>query len=175
MQFKFARFSSVEKKGRYMFLAKSLSRLVVAVTIATALLPMTAHAVSGHLEDAIADVLVWVVLVMVPILAIWLFWKLHVLPEVIAEKRHHPQADAIKALCLMSLVFGGMLWPFAWLWAYTKPVGYRLAYGRDKHDHYYQEISASEDNTATESKTEIHNSPQEKARQEARPGPETAG
>jgi CBS domain containing-hemolysin-like protein len=161
-----------------MFLAKLRSRLVVAVTIATAIIPMTAHAVSAHLEDSIADVLVWFVLVLVPILAIWIFWKLHVLPEVIAEKRHHPQADAIKALCLMSLVFGGMLWPFAWLWAYTKPVGYRLAYGRDKHDHYYQEISATEDNTATESKTGNHNSPQEKApqkaRQEARPGPETA-
>ncbi|MCD0497548.1 DUF3302 domain-containing protein [Achromobacter spanius] len=156
-----------------MFLAKLRSRLLVAVTIATALIPITAHAVSGHLEDSIADVLVWFVLVLVPILAIWIFWKLHVLPEVIAEKRHHPQADAIKALCLMSLVFGGMLWPFAWLWAYTKPVGYRLAYGRDKHDHYYQEISANEDETARENKTESHTSPEQEPRQEPRPGPKT--
>ena len=64
----------------------------------------------------------------------------HVLPEKIAHKRHHPQKDAIHTLCLLSLVFGGLLWPIAWLWAYTKPVGYRLAYGTEKHDDYYLEL-----------------------------------
>ena len=62
----------------------------------------------------------------------------HVLPEKIAEKRHHPQQTAIKTLCLLSLVFGGMLWPIAWLWAYTKPIGYKLAYGTDKHENYFK-------------------------------------
>ena len=55
-----------------------------------------------------------------------------VLPEKIAEKRHHPQAPAIKTLCLLSLFFGGLLWPLAWLWAYSKPVLYKMAYGVDK-------------------------------------------
>jgi hypothetical protein len=32
---------------------------------------------------------------------------------------------------LLSLVFGGLLWPIAWLWAYSKPVLYKLAYGTD--------------------------------------------
>src|SRR5438477_10115343 len=64
----------------------------------------------------------------------------HVLPEKIAEKRHHPQKDAIHTLCLLSLAFGGLLWPLAWLWAYTKPVGYRLAYGTEKHDDHYLEL-----------------------------------
>lgn len=128
-----------------MFLANPRRGLVVISAIATTLLPVTGRAAGGHLEDAIADVLVWVVLVFVPILAIWIFWKLHVLPEVIAEKRHHPQAEAIKSLCLLSLAFGGMLWPFAWLWAHTKPIGYRLAYGRDMHDDYYQEMGAKEE------------------------------
>ena len=63
----------------------------------------------------------------------------HVLPEKIAHKRHHPQLEAIKTLCLLSLVFGGLLWPLAWLWAYTKPVGYKLAYGTDKHPDYFKE------------------------------------
>jgi hypothetical protein len=63
----------------------------------------------------------------------------HVLPEKIAEKRHHPQKDSIKVLCILSLFFGGMLWPFAWLWAYTKPIGYRAIYGSEKHDDYYLE------------------------------------
>ena len=58
----------------------------------------------------------------VPALLIYVFWMIHILPEKIAERRGHPQADAIKTLCLLSLVFGGMLWPIAWLWAYSKPV-----------------------------------------------------
>ena len=74
----------------------------------------------------------------VPIVLIVLFWMVHVLPEKIAHKRHHPQLEAIKTLCLLSLVFGGLLWPIAWLWAYTKPVGYKLAYGTDKQSRLLQ-------------------------------------
>ena len=75
----------------------------------------------------------------VPVVLIVLFWMVHVLPEKIAHKRHHPQFEAIRTLCLLSLVFGGLLWPIAWLWAYTKPVGYKLAYGTDKHPDYFKE------------------------------------
>jgi hypothetical protein len=102
----------------------------------------SAHAsfLSGEALDTAADVLAIVVLCVVPIGAIVLFWLVHVLPEKIAEKRHHPQKEAITTLCLLSLVFGGMLWPIAWLWAYTRPVGYKAAYGTDKHDDYYVEM-----------------------------------
>ncbi len=82
------------------------------------------------------------IIIVVPIGGIALFWLVHVLPEKIAEKRHHPQKDAIHVLCLLSLVFGGLLWPLAWLWAYSKPVMHKLAYGRDKHDDYYAEARA---------------------------------
>ncbi len=36
-------------------------------------------------------------------------------------------------------MFGGLLWPLAWIWAYSKPVMYKLAYGTDKatHDEEY--------------------------------------
>ncbi|MBS1219576.1 MAG: hypothetical protein H6R21_2709 [Proteobacteria bacterium] len=84
--------------------------------------------------------LAWFVIIAVPIGGIALFWLVHILPEKIAHKRHHPQKDAIQTLCLLSLVFGGMLWPFAWLWAYMKPVGYRLAYGTDKNEEYFHEM-----------------------------------
>jgi hypothetical protein len=33
---------------------------------------------------------------------------------------------------MLSLVFGGLLWPFAFLWAKTKPVFHKMAYGTDK-------------------------------------------
>jgi CBS domain containing-hemolysin-like protein len=90
---------------------------------------------SGDTLDAVANVLAWIVLVVAPVIAISVFWLVHILPEQIAEKRHHPQAAAIKTLCLLSLVFGGMLWPLAWLWAYSKPVLYKMAYGKDTEPH----------------------------------------
>jgi hypothetical protein len=87
---------------------------------------------SGEFVDTLADYMAIFVLVFVPALLIYLFWMVHILPEKIAEKRHHPQADAIKTLCLLSLAFGGLLWPVAWLWAYSKPVFYKMAYGTDR-------------------------------------------
>jgi hypothetical protein len=90
---------------------------------------------SGPVVDAIADYVAVFVIVFVPALLIYLFWMIHILPEKIAERRGHPQADAIKTLCLLSLVFGGLLWPLAWLWAYSRPVFYRMAYGTDRVTH----------------------------------------
>jgi hypothetical protein len=92
-----------------------------------------------EMMDSAAMGLAWFVIIAVPIGGIVLFWMVHVLPEKIAHKRHHPQRDAIQVLCLLSLVFGGLLWPIAWLWAYTKPVSYRFAYGTDKHEDYYHD------------------------------------
>jgi CBS domain containing-hemolysin-like protein len=103
---------------------------------------------SGEALDTAADVIALVVLFVVPPAVIAVFWLVHVLPEKIAEKREHPQKEAIKVLCLLSLVFGGLLWPFAWLLAYTKPVLHRMAYGRDKHDDYYKHLA---ENDAAES------------------------
>ncbi len=88
---------------------------------------------------AAATGLAWFIIVVIPIAGIVLFWLVHVMPEKIAHKKHHPQRDAIKVLCLLSLFFGGMLWPLAWLWAYVKPVGYRAAYGTEKHEDYFHE------------------------------------
>jgi hypothetical protein len=86
---------------------------------------------SGPFVDTMADYIAVFVLIFVPALLLYVFWMIHILPEKIAEQRHHPQADAIKTLCLLSLVFGGMLWPLAWLWAYSKPVLHTMAYGPD--------------------------------------------
>jgi hypothetical protein len=102
-------------------------------------MPLNAHAsfLPPDMMDSAAMGLAWFIIVAVPIGGIVLFWMVHVLPEKIAHKRHHPQRDAIQVLCLLSLVFGGLLWPIAWLWAYTKPTAYRLAYGTEKHEDYY--------------------------------------
>jgi len=95
-----------------------------------------------EMMDTAAMYLAWFVIIFVPVGGIVLFWMVHVLPEKIAHKRHHPQRDAIHVLCLLSLAFGGLLWPIAWLWAYVKPVTYQLAYGTEKHDDYFHEMGA---------------------------------
>ena len=115
-------------------------RLVLSAWLAFAAAPAHASFLSGEALDTAADVLAVVVLILVPVVAIVIFWLVHILPEKFAHKRHHPQRDAIQVLCLLSLVFGGLLWPLAWLWAFTKPVGYRAAYGTDKHEDYYDEM-----------------------------------
>jgi hypothetical protein len=72
-------------------------------------LPASAQAsfLSPELEDKLAGFLAVVILFVVPVVLIVLFWMVHVLPEKIAHKRHHPQFEAIRTLCLLSLVFGG--------------------------------------------------------------------
>jgi hypothetical protein len=123
--------------------ATTLRAMVVAGLAVTLLAPGPAAAsfLSGEAMDTAANVLAWVVLFLVPVVAIGLFWMVHVLPEKIAHKNHHPQRKAIQTLCLLSLVFGGLLWPLAWLWAYTKPVTYKLAYGTDMHEDYFLELT----------------------------------
>ena len=110
-------------------------------TLILFLLATPAHAsmFEGETLDAVANVLAWVVLLVVPVVGITVFWLLHVMPEKIAEKRHHPQTQAIHTLCLLSLFFGGLLWPIAWLWAYSKPVFYKMAYGTDQAPHGHEE------------------------------------
>lgn len=113
-----------------------------AATVAGALACLLAPAanasfLSGETLDQAADILAIVVLVLVPVVGISVFWLVHVLPERFAEQRHHPQAKAIQVLCLLSLVFGGLLWPIAWLWAFTRPVAYKMAYGTDKDEHWH--------------------------------------
>src|SRR6476469_9563009 len=108
-----------------------------------------AHAsfLQGDALDALANGVAWAALIIVPVAGIVVFLLIHILPEKIAEKRKHPQLSAIKTLCLLSLVFGGMLWPIAWLWAYTKPVLHKIAYGTavDETPHHGEALSPLDD------------------------------
>jgi CBS domain containing-hemolysin-like protein len=127
--------------GSLMFMALMLS-------------PAPAHAsiFKGEALDKVANVMSWLVLIIVPIVGIVAFWLVHILPEKIAEKRHHPQTAAIQTLCLLSLFFGGLLWPLAWLWAYSKPVLYKMAYGTDKVVHGHEDEPATDTDEALELK-----------------------
>src|SRR6187397_3135457 len=105
----------------------------ILVCMGMLLSPSRAQASIFHGEtlDALANGIAWVVIVIAPIIGIAVFWLVHILPEKIAEKKKHPQTRAIQCLCLLSLAFGGLLWPIAWLWACSKPVLHKMAYGTD--------------------------------------------
>ena len=108
-------------------------RFVLLIALTFLALPSRAHAsfLHGETLDTVAGAIAWFAFILVPPVLIGAFLLVHILPEKIAEKRHHPQLGAIKCLCLLSLCFGGLLWPLAWLWAYSKPVFHKMAYGTD--------------------------------------------
>jgi heme/copper-type cytochrome/quinol oxidase subunit 2 len=108
--------------------ATSLLACVLLLTLPS---EASASLLSPELEDKLATFLALFVIFVVPVVLIVLFWLVHILPEKTAHNRQHPQFEAIRTLCLLSLVFGGLLWPLAWIWAYTKPVLHKMAYGTD--------------------------------------------
>src|SRR6266478_700327 len=125
-------------------------RFVLFTALTFLAVPSRAHASMFHGEtlDSVANVIAWFALIIAPIVLIAVFLMLHILPEKVAHKRRHPQLGAIKCLCLLSLVFGGLLWPIACLWAYTKPVLHKVAYGTDvDHPH---EPTGGEESATTE-------------------------
>ena len=65
-------------------------------------------------------ILVLVVLV-VAVVVIWVF--LAMLPGKIAQKRGHPQAEAVNVCGILGGLTLGLLWPVAFTWAYLKPLG----------------------------------------------------
>jgi len=116
---------------------KTILKFIAAIIL---VVPLTAQAhASSKTIDTIADWMAIFVIIVVPIAGIAVVLIIHVLPEKIAERNHHPQKAAIQMLCFLSLVFGGLLWPLAWLWMSIKPLGYRMAYGTDKHDDFFIE------------------------------------
>jgi hypothetical protein len=60
-------------------------------------------------------VLVGTVLYLVVFLARW--------PGQIAENRAHPQTDAIRVAGWLGILTFGILWPLAFIWAHTRPLG----------------------------------------------------
>jgi hypothetical protein len=122
---------TLPKNPRYVMPApKRLTPLLLSLLLVPGL--AEASFLAGEALDTMAEVISWFVLICMPIGGIYLFWMVHILPEKIAEKNGHPQKEAIHMLCMLSLVFGGLLWPFAFLWAKTRPVLHKMAYGTDR-------------------------------------------
>src|SRR6476660_7935921 len=83
-------------------------RFVPLIALTFLALPSHAHAsfLHGETLDTVAGAIAWFAFILVPPVLIGAFLLVHILPEKVAEKRHHPQLGAIKCLCLLSLCFG---------------------------------------------------------------------
>ena len=76
---------------------------------------------SFGLLDAFAF-LVFAILIAV---AVTVIVKLGQLPGQLARKWGHPQASAINAASWIGIATGGLLWPLAFIWAFTTPTTHR--------------------------------------------------
>ncbi len=64
----------------------------------------------------------FVILVVLGLLGVLVFVELGSLPGKKAAQRNHPQAEAINILGWLGLLFGGVGWMLALVWAHMKPV-----------------------------------------------------
>jgi Protein of unknown function (DUF3302) len=67
------------------------------------------------------DYLSLVILIAGLTLVFYGFIYIHDLPHKIAEKRHHPQEEAIHVACWLSLFTLHALWPIIYIWAVMHP------------------------------------------------------
>ena len=88
--------------------------------------------------------LVFAILIAVAVIVIV---KLGQLPGQLARKWGHPQAAAINAASWIGIATGGLLWPFAFIWAFTTPTARPASETRDelKSPAYAGEPAASKE------------------------------
>lgn len=85
----------------------------------------------------------------------YVFMYIHDIPYELAEKRHHPQKDAIYWGCWLSLFTLHVLWPFIFLWAVSKPAKVELMSGQASDDHAPEGEGHSPANSAAAAESEI--------------------
>ncbi len=82
---------------------------------------VSGQALAAGFVDTLADIFSWIAIIIIPIVLGIAYWQIHYLPSKIAEKRQHPQKEAIHAMCMVSRFSGGLFWPIAFVWAHMKP------------------------------------------------------
>lgn len=69
------------------------------------------------------DAFAFVVLAVLVFVGVIIVVSLGKLPGQLAQKWNHPQASAINAMSWVGIATGGLLWPVAFIWAFTTPLG----------------------------------------------------
>ena len=69
----------------------------------------------------VLNILTFVVLIVLVALIGVIVVFLGTLPGKIAKRRNHPQTEAINVASWLGIIMGGILWPFALIWAYIRP------------------------------------------------------
>ena len=69
------------------------------------------------------DIFALIVMAILLAVVIWLVVLLGSMPGNIAQKRGHPQTEAIQALGWIGIITLGVSWFIGIVWAYTKPIG----------------------------------------------------
>jgi hypothetical protein len=85
------------------------------------LLLLSQSVMAAGFVDSLADIVSWIAIIIIPIILGIVYWQIHYLPSKIAEKRQHPQQEAIHAMCMVSRFSGGLFWPIAFVWAHLRP------------------------------------------------------
>jgi Protein of unknown function (DUF3302) len=77
------------------------------------------------------DAFAFVVFAVLIFVAVFVVVGLGKLPGQLARKWEHPQASAINAMSWVGIATGGLLWPVAFIWAFTNPFGARTVTPRN--------------------------------------------
>jgi Na+/H+ antiporter NhaD/arsenite permease-like protein len=64
----------------------------------------------------------FIILIVLGFLGLWIFVELASLPGKKATERDHPRAEAINILGWLGLLFGGVGWMVALVWAHAPPL-----------------------------------------------------
>lgn len=113
------------------------------------------------------DVFAFIVFAVLIFVGVIIVVGLGKLPGQLAHKWSHPQASAINAMSWIGIATGGLLWPIAFIWAFTTPVGVKLAIKDDHQANSSQANSLpangmSESNAAAASAIALRNHPGDK-------------
>jgi Na+/H+ antiporter NhaD/arsenite permease-like protein len=104
-----------------MFKPPTTIKNTVHITLFGVMSIVSGQASAAGFVDTLADVFSWIAIIIIPIVLGIAYWQIHYLPSKIAEKRQHPQKEAIHAMCMVSRFSGGIFWPIAFVWAHLKP------------------------------------------------------
>ena len=71
----------------------------------------------------ILDIFALIVLAVLLLTVLAVIAVLGILPGKVAERRNHPQTDAVRVAGWIGILAGGIFWPLAFIWAfYRSPI-----------------------------------------------------